>query len=35
MDLIRFLGAEGEWKKFTWWMGAILASALPAGAVEN
>jgi hypothetical protein len=35
MDLIRFLEAEGEWKKLTWWMGAILASALPASAVEG
>ena len=35
MDLIRFLEAEGEWEKLTWWVGAIWASALPAGVVED
>jgi hypothetical protein len=33
--LIRFLKAEGEWEKLTWWMGAVWASALPADVVED
>ena len=28
MDLIRFLEAELEWEKLTWWMGAIWTSVL-------
>ena len=35
MDLISFLKAEREWEKLTWWMGAIWASVLPAGIVED
>ena len=35
MDLIRFLEAEREWEKLTWWMGAIWASVLPVGVVED
>jgi len=27
MDLIRFLEAEHEWEKLTWWMGTIWTSA--------
>jgi hypothetical protein len=34
-DLIRFLEAEGEWEKLTWWMGAIWTSVFPADVVEN
>jgi hypothetical protein len=35
MHIIRFLEAEGEWEKLTWWMGAVWASALPADVVED
>ena len=35
MDLIRFLEAEREWEKLTWWMGAIWTSVLPVGVVED
>ena len=35
MDLIRFLEAEREWEKLTWWMGAIWTSVLPVGVVEG
>lgn len=35
MDFIRFLEAEGEWEKLTWWMGTIWVSVFPADAVEN
>ena len=35
MDLIRFLEAELEWEKLTWWMGAIWTSVLPVNVVED
>ena len=35
MDLIRFLEAEREWEKLTWWMGAIWTSVLPVGVVDG
>jgi hypothetical protein len=35
MDLIRFLEAELEWEKLTWWMGAIWTSVLPVDVLED